>query len=427
MLNRRTLLGATAATLAAPAVVRAQAATAFTFFYPIAEGSPLAAIIEEYCDQFGQDTGITVTPVFAGTYTNIVPKVVSAIKGGHGPAIAVMLAADIHALIDLDILVPLDDLNVDHGWVSGFYPAFLANSRKSGKLWSVPFQRSTAVDYYNKRAFTEAGLDPDAFPTTWDGLVAAALKLTRRDAAGRVTQWGIKLASDLGSGPWTFAALTNQVGHALMNEAGTEVYFNDPKAIEALTFWRSLAFDHKVTPEGAIASATLPADFIDRNAAIIQASTSNLANLRSNAPFPFWVGGPPGKAGVRTVVGGGNLYFMKQATAPQREAAMAFVRYLTGPHQSADWCIRTGYIAPRPDAWDTAELKAYVQQAPVASVAPSFVPVATGELSTFENQTVSLVLASQIQACLSGSKTPAQAMADAQTEADRILKPFRRG
>ena len=32
----------------------------------------------------------------------------------------------------------------------------------------------------------------------------------------------------------------------------------------------------------------------------------------------------------------------------------------------------------------------------------------------------------QIQACLNGAKTPAQAMADAQTEADRILKPYRR-
>jgi sn-glycerol 3-phosphate transport system substrate-binding protein len=36
------------------------------------------------------------------------------------------------------------------------------------------------------------------------------------------------------------------------------------------------------------------------------------------------------------------------------------------------------------------------------------------------------VLTDNIQACLNGTKTPAQAMADAQVETDRILKPYKR-
>jgi sn-glycerol 3-phosphate transport system substrate-binding protein len=52
--------------------------------------------------------------------------------------------------------------------------------------------------------------------------------------------------------------------------------------------------------------------------------------------------------------------------------------------------------------------------------------VATGELSVHENQRVYKVLTDNIQACLNGTKTPAKAMADAQTETDRILKPYRR-
>jgi len=36
------------------------------------------------------------------------------------------------------------------------------------------------------------------------------------------------------------------------------------------------------------------------------------------------------------------------------------------------------------------------------------------------------VLTDNIQACLNAAKAPAKAMADAQTEADRILKPYRR-
>ena len=67
-----------------------------------------------------------------------------------------------------------------------------------------------------------------------------------------------------------------------------------------------------------------------------------------------------------------------------------------------------------------------MEKFPAAGVAKGFLPVATGELSTFENQRIQKALTDQIQACLNGSKTPAAAMADAQGEAERILKPFKR-
>jgi sn-glycerol 3-phosphate transport system substrate-binding protein len=105
---------------------------------------------------------------------------------------------------------------------------------------------------------------------------------------------------------------------------------------------------------------------------------------------------------------------------------MAFARFVSTPERAAEWCMRTGYIATRPDAWETPALKEYVAKFPAANVARSYLPVATGELSTFENQRVQLALTNNIQACLSGAKTPEQAMEDAQAEADRILKPFRK-
>ena len=71
-------------------------------------------------------------------------------------------------------------------------------------------------------------------------------------------------------------------------------------------------------------------------------------------------------------------------------------------------------------------MKDYVAKVPAANVARMFLPVATGELSVHENQRVYKVLTDNIQACLGGGKTPAQAMADTQAEADRILRPFKR-
>src|SRR5580658_3653147 len=253
MIRRRSLLAASAATLAAPAILRAQTVNKLTFYYPVAVGGPIAAIFDGYCQDFQKEAGIEVTPVYTGDYSQALVKAMTAIKGGAGPQMAVLLAAEMHSLQDQDILVSLDDIGLDADgkkWMDGFYPAFLKNSHAAGKLWSVPFQRSTAVQYYNKADFKEVGLDPDHYPTTWKELGDAAAKLTKRDATGRVTRWGIKLASDLGNAQWTFGALAFQAGHILMNEAGTETYFNDPKAIAAMAFWQSLATDYKATPPG---------------------------------------------------------------------------------------------------------------------------------------------------------------------------------
>ncbi len=210
-----------------------------------------------------------------------------------------------------------------------------------------------------------------------------------------------------------------------MNEAGTETYFTDPKAIEAMTFWQSLATIYRATPGGQTSWGQLTPDFLQGNVAIIQHTTGNLTNIRDKATFPWGIVGLPGKDGPRTVVGGGNLYFFKQASPAERTASLRFARFLSTPERAADWSIKTGYIATRPDAYDTPVLKAYVEKFPEANVARSYLPVATGELSTFENQRVYKALTDNIQACLSGKKPPEQAMKDTQTEADRILKPYK--
>ncbi len=427
MIRRRTLLASTAATLAAPAIARAQG-TKISFYYPIAVGGPIPAIVDGYCKEFQAKTGIEVAPVYAGNYGETLTKAVTAIKGGSGPAMAVLLAAEMHALQDLDILASLEDVGLDaegKKWLEGFYPAFLANSRADGKLWSIPFQRSTAVMYYNKAAFAEAGLDPEKFPRTWAELQAAAIKLTKKDAAGKVTRWGVKMAADTGNAQWTFGALANQAGHVLMNEAGTETYFNHPKAIEALAYWRGLGTSG-ASPDGVSNWGQLSPDFLEGNAAIIQHTTGNLTNIRANAKFPFGIVGLPGKDGPRTVVGGGNIYFFKNANPAERKAALAFARFLAEPDRAADWSMKTGYIATQPAAYETKTLKDYIAGFPAADVARGYLPVAVGELSTFENQKVYAALTNNVQACLSGQKTPAQAMADTQAEADRILKSYKK-
>ena len=116
----------------------------------------------------------------------------------------------------------------DKAWIKSFYPAFMENSQAGGHTWGIPFQRSTIVQYWNKDAFKAAGLDPDKAPKTWDEMVAFGKKLTKKDAAGHVTQWGIEIPSS-GFPYWLFQALTTQNGAILASPDGTKVAYNDPK------------------------------------------------------------------------------------------------------------------------------------------------------------------------------------------------------
>ena len=114
--------------------------------------------------------------------------------------------------------------------LDSFYPALMANSRAGGKTWGIPFQRSTILLYWNKALFKEAGLDPNRPPADWTEMADYAKKLTRRDSAGNVVQWGLQIPSS-GFPYWLFQGLTTANGLELMNAAGTETRFDQPAAV----------------------------------------------------------------------------------------------------------------------------------------------------------------------------------------------------
>jgi hypothetical protein len=140
----------------------------------------------------------------------------TAMKGGQPPQLSVLFSTDLFTLIDEDAIVPLDDVAGPEGkaWLSSYYPAFMENGQTGGKTWSIPFQRSTIVLYWNKDAFKEAGLDPEKAPASWDEMVDMSKKLVKKDAAGNVSRWGVEIPST-GYGYWMLQALAIQNGQRL--------------------------------------------------------------------------------------------------------------------------------------------------------------------------------------------------------------------
>jgi sn-glycerol 3-phosphate transport system substrate-binding protein len=430
-MDRRQFIGGAAAlatgAVAKPAIAQ-QARAEISFFYPVAVGGPITKIIDGYAADFEKENpAVKVNPIYAGTYQETIVKALTAHKSGTPPVTSVLLSTDMFTLIDEDAIVPVDDFiktEQDRRWLASFFPGFMLNSQTGGKTWGVPFQRSTIVLYWNKELFKEAGLDPEKAPATWQEQLDFAQKLTKRDGAGNVSQWGVQIPSS-GFPYWLFQGLTTQAGAILANPEGTRTFYNAPEVVEALQYWVDLAAKHKVHPPGIVEWGTTPRDFFERKVAMMWTTTGNLTNVRSNAKFPFGVAMLPSHKRRGSPTGGGNFYISKRAAPAQQQAAFEFIKWITTPERAAQWSVDTGYVAVTPASYQTPAMQKYVGEFPQAAVARDQLEFAVAELSTHENQRVTKALNDGLQAALTGTKPPAQALNDAQAEAERILRPYR--
>ena len=427
MSNRR-LMQCLGAAVAALALGSAQAQTEISFYYPVAVGGPITKIIDGFAADFEKENpGIKVKPIYSGTYQESIVKALTANKSGTPPVTSVLLSTDMYTLIDEDAIVPFDDIAKsaeDKAWMKSFFPAFMANSQTGGKTWGIPFQRSTIVLYWNKELFKEAGLDPNRAPANWKEMLQYAEKLTKHDASGNTSQWGVEVPSS-GFPYWLFQGFTTPNGVELMNAAGTRTYFDKPAVIEALAYWVDLSRKYKVMPPGVIEWGTTPKDFFEKKAAMIWTTTGNLTNIKANAKFDFGVAMLPANKRRGSPTGGGNFYIFRKSTPQQQQAALKFIKWITSPERAAQWGMDTGYVAVSPAAWETPKMKAYVKNFPEAAVARDQLQYSVAELSTHENQRVTKALNDGLQAALTGTKTPTQAMKDAQAEADRLLRSYK--
>lgn len=416
-----------AAALARPALAQG-GPTELSFFYPVAVGGTITRVIDGYAADFSRENpDIKVMPVYAGTYQETLVKVLTAHKSGTPPTLSVLLSTDMFTLIDEEAVIPFDGLirtDADKAWLADFFPAFMLNSQTGGQTWGIPFQRSTIVLYWNKELFRQAGLDPEKAPASWVEHAAFAEKLTKRDAAGNVSQWGTQIPST-GFGYWMLQALAIEAGEVLANQEGDRTFFDKPGVVEALRYWVDLAQKQKVHAPGIVEWGTTPRDFFEGKTAMMWTTTGNLTNVRTNARFDFGVAMLPANKRRGSPTGGGNFNIAKKSTPAQQEAAFRFAKWMTQPERAARWSIDTGYVGVSRATYNTGTMKDYVAGFPAAAVARDQLEFAVAELSTHENQRVTKALGDNIQAALTGGKPPERALRDAQAEAERILRPYR--
>ena len=215
-----------------------------------------------------------------------------------------------------------------------------------------------------------------------------------------------------------------QNGKEVMSNDGLTTYFDDPTVIETLEFWKSLSQEHGIMPTGTVEWGTLRQAFLEGQTAMMWHSTGNLTAVKNNASFDFGVAELPANVRKGSPTGGGNFYVFKDTSPEEQAAALKLIEFMTSPEQAAAWSIGTGYMGVSPAAYETDALKTYTEEFPPALVARNQLENAVAEFSTFETARVREGLNNAIQAALTNTKSAADALAEAQASAVRLLRDY---
>ncbi len=393
--------------------------------YPVAVDAPITALLKGWAQDFmAKNPDVKVTLVFAGGYPDVKTAVQTALQGGaKAPTLAVMLATDVYDLVNAKYVDNLDDLVAKApggaAFVKDFLPAYMGNSTYKGKLWSLPFQRSAVVLYYNADLLAESKIAP---PKTWDELGKAAQALT---VDGGKTRWGIEIPTE--NPYWTFQPLAIGGGKNVFTDDVT-VNFNAPEVVDAVQFYNDLSKKYQGTPAGVqVAWGSSTQNFAAGKTAMIVHTTGSLAGILKTAKFKVGVSAVPGKkAGSwASVTGGGNLYLTAGHSAEERQAAFAFAQFLLDPSRVATFSAATGYIPNRTAATATPEYKAWLEKVPQAADAVKALASAGPELATQNVNGVRSLFNKYLQSAFNGAQSPKDALDAAQRDADKALADFK--
>jgi sn-glycerol 3-phosphate transport system substrate-binding protein len=403
----------------------AAAQTKIDFFFPVPVDGKLAKemtrLVKVYNDSQKE---IAVTAVYTGSYDETKLKAQAAANAGKPPAVVLMSA---NFVLDLKLagdIVSLEPLLKAEGttrtkFLDDFWPALWPNATVDGELYAIPFQNSTPLLYYNKEHFKAAGLNPDKPPQTWAELVDAAKKLTTADRTG----FGLPEGYDYMG--WIMEALCMSNGGRYYNEEyGGEVYYDTPTMLGAAQFVEDLVFKHKVMTQGVVEGPALSTNFLAGKVSMMLLSTGSLSFVRENMKQPFGVAFVPRNVRNAVPIGGGSLVMFKGLNDEQKTAGWKFAKWLSSAENLGGWSRFTGYFSPRKSAYDTAEMKDFMAKNPEAQVAINQLPYAKPWFATYQTVAVRKALEDEIQAVLNGKKKAAQAVKDAQKNADTLMKPY---
>lgn len=389
--------------------------TKITFWHAMGgvNGEALDYLVNKFNTE--NTSGITVEAQYQGSYDDAINKLKSAQLGNMGADLVQVYDIGTRFMIDSGWIVPMQDLIDADGFdVSEIEPNIAAYYTIDSKLFSMPFNSSTPILYYNKTMFDKAGITE--IPSSLPQIAEVAQDLTTKGGAGEAISLGIY--------GWFFEQFTCKQGAHYVNngngrtEAATAVEFDsNGAALNTLTAWKALA-DAGVAPNVGRGGDAGLADFSAGKSAMTLGSTASLKQILTDVNGAFEVGTAyfpsvteEDKGGVS--IGGASLWALESGDEAKKAATWEFVKFLVSAESQAYWNAQTGYFPITTKAHDEKVFKDNIAQFPQFQTAidqlhDSAPEYAGALLSVFPE--ARQIVETEIENMLNGKQSPEEAV-----------------
>lgn len=380
--------------------------------------------LEEIAEKYNSmQTSVQVKPINQGNYTTLQQKLMAAAKTGTTPALSQTFMDWNAVFAEHGLVVDLTSFIRDakSGWsqeeLDDIYPVFRMENRIDGKLYSLPFNKSAALLFYNKTLLDKHDV---AVPTTWEEMQDAARKLTMEKPGGAGSIVGMGFENSL------YSELQNYVVQAggeyiRLEETPPKMVFHSPEGVEAVGFLREM-FDSG-TARLAGEDGYMSGPFSRGDVAMFIGSSAGISFVADgvDSGFEWFAAVPPkGKQAVAHI-SGTNISMFSTANEEQRRAAWHFLTYLLNTENSALWARRTGYLPVRESANDLESYRQFIEDYPVQGVAVQQLKAGKALTRVPGALTVEPLIAAELEAMLLGKKDIEQGLADAELAANTEL------
>lgn len=393
-----------------------------TFWHAMggAGGEALEAIVDNFNETNDQD--ITVVSEFQGTYDDAITKLRSASLGNLDADVVQIYDIGTRYMIDSDLTIPMQQFIDSESYdVSQIEPNIAAYYTVEDNLYSMPFNSSTPVLYYNEALFEAAGIEEAPSTLAEIGEMQDAL-----------TEAGAQMPISLTIYGWFVEQFIAKQGLEFVNNGNgreaipTEVEFIENGAMQnILEEWYALYESGAAPNVGRDGGSP---EFVSGQSAMMIGSTSSLSSIMSEVGGEFEVGtaylpsiSEEDEGGVS--IGGASVWAMDNEDSDKAQASWEFIKYLVTPEIQAEWASATGYFPITTATHEEEVFKQNIEEFPQFQTAIDQLHASNPEsqgafLSVFPE--ARQIVENEIENMLNGSATPesaAQEMADQINEA----------
>lgn len=339
--------------------------TEITFWHAMGgvNGEALDYLVEKFNAE--NEYGIKVVSEYQGSYDDALNKLKSAQMGNMGADLVQVYDIGTRFMIDSDWIIPMQNFMDKDEYDINLETNIAAYYTVDDTLYSMPFNSSTPILYYNADMFEAAGITE--IPTTFNEILEISDDLQTKGGASEVLSMGIY--------GWFFEQFLCKQGLSYADNgngregAATAVEFDsNGGALQILEAWKTL-YDEGVAPNVGRGGDAGLADFSSGKAAITLGSTASLKQILEDVNGKFEVGtayfpatGDDDEGGVS--IGGASLWALDNGDQQKAAATWEFIKFLVSAESQAYWNAQTGYFPVTTDAYEEDVFKENVAEYP---------------------------------------------------------------